>query len=58
MECDKLVLKFTQKSKGPRKSMILLKKSNKVGGWGEGGTEGWQQGKGGRSLLYQSTDCL
>ena len=41
MECDKLILKFTCKSKGPRKSMIVLKKRSKVGRWGEGGTERW-----------------
>lgn len=51
MECDKLILKFTWRSKGPRISMTLLKKRNKVGGrvggWGQCGTMGWQEGRGG-----------
>lgn len=51
MECDKLILKFTCKSKGPRKSLIVLKKRGEVGRCREGGTERWLAAGQGRKLL-------
>lgn len=58
MECDKLILKFTCKSKGPRKSLIVLKKRSEVGRCGEGGTERWQRGKAGSYLPFHLSDFL